>query len=43
VAINSFNNDNFLSIARQRIAKTSSIHKFGRNPNIGNTPETVWM
>lgn len=43
MAINSFNNDNFLSIARQRIAKTSSIHKFGRNPNIGNTPETVWM
>jgi len=43
VAINSFNNDNFLNIARQRIPKTSSIHKFGRNPSVGNAPETVWM
>ena len=40
---NSFNTDNFLNIARGEVGDTSHIHKFGRNPNIGNAPETIWM
>lgn len=43
MARNSFNTENFLNIARGKIPNASSIHKFGRNPNIGNAPETVWM
>ena len=30
-------------ISEGRVLKTSYIHKFGRNPSIGGTPETVWM
>ena len=31
-----------INIARGLIRGTTVIHKFGRNPNIGGTPETVW-
>jgi hypothetical protein len=32
-----------VDISEGRVLKTSYIHKFGRNPNIGGAPETVWM
>jgi hypothetical protein len=31
-----------INIARGLIRGTTIIHKFGRNPNIGGTPETIW-
>ena len=31
-----------INIARGVIRGTTVIHKFGRNPNIGGIPETVW-
>ena len=31
------------NISEGKVLKTSYIHKFGRNPNIGGAPETVWM
>lgn len=32
-----------LWIAAGEVANTSNIHKFGRNPNIGGAPETIWQ
>ena len=32
-----------LNISRGLVKGTSFIHKFGRNPSIGNAPETIWM
>jgi hypothetical protein len=32
-----------INIARGLIRGASVVHKFGRNPNIGGVPETVWM
>lgn len=31
-----------LNIARGLVRGASVIHKFGRNPNVGGTPETIW-
>ena len=39
---NSFLNESYFNIARGKINKASSIHKFGRNPNVGGAPETIW-
>lgn len=32
-----------INIARGLIRGASVIHKFGRNPNVGGAPETIWM
>jgi hypothetical protein len=32
-----------INIARGLIRGASVVHKFGRNPNIGGAPETIWM
>lgn len=41
MARNSFNNDNFLNIARDRIGKTSHINKFGYNEAVGTSFEHI--
>ena len=41
--INSFGVASNIPIANGDVAGYAAIHKFGRNPNIGNAPETVWM
>jgi hypothetical protein len=41
--LNSFGNASNIPISAGLVEGYSSIHKFGRNPNIGNAPETVWM
>ena len=41
MAKNSFNNDNFLNIARGRIGKTSHINKFGYNESVGTSFEHI--
>jgi len=42
VARNSFLNESYFNVARGKINKASSVHKFGRNPNVGGAPETIW-
>jgi len=32
-----------INIARGLIRGASVVHKFGRNPNVGGAPETIWM
>lgn len=32
-----------VDISNGMVLKTDFIHKFGRNPNIGGTPETIWQ
>ena len=39
---NSFLNESYFNIARGKINKATNIHKFGRNPNVGGAPETIW-
>lgn len=41
--INSFGVASNIPIAGGLVDGYSAIHKFGRNPNIGNAPETIWM
>ena len=41
--INSFGVASNIPIANGDVDGYSAIHKFGRNPSIGNTPETIWM
>lgn len=41
--INSFGVASNIPIANGDVAGYAAIHKFGRNPSIGNAPETVWM
>ena len=41
--INSFGVASNIPIAAGSVAGYKAIHKFGRNPNIGNAPETIWM
>ena len=41
--INSFGVASNIPIANGDVQGYTSIHKFGRNPSIGNAPETVWM
>ena len=41
--INSFGVASNIPIANNDVQGYTSIHKFGRNPSIGNAPETVWM
>ena len=41
--INSFGVASNIPIAAGSVTGYSAIHKFGRNPNVGNAPETVWM
>jgi hypothetical protein len=41
--INSFGVASNIPIAGGLVDGYSAIHKFGRNPNIGNVPETIWM
>lgn len=41
--INSFGVASNIPIAGGLVDGYSSIHKFGRNPNVGNVPETIWM
>ena len=31
-----------IDISEGRILGTTNIHKFGRNPNVGGAPETIW-
>lgn len=32
-----------VDISEGTVLKTDYIHKFGRNPNVGGAPETIWM
>ena len=41
--INSFGVASNLPIAAGDVQGYKAIHKFGRNPNVGNAPETIWM
>ena len=41
--INSFGVASNIPIASGSVTGYTAIHKFGRNPNIGNAPETIWM
>ena len=41
--INSFGVASNIPIAAGLVDGYSAIHKFGRNPNVGNIPETIWM
>jgi len=41
--INTFGVASNIPIAGGLVDGYSSIHKFGRNPNVGNVPETIWM
>ena len=41
--INSFGVASNIPIAGGLVDGYSAIHKFGRNPNVGNVPETIWM
>ena len=41
--INSFGSASNIPIAAGLVNGYKSIHKFGRNPNVGNIPETIWM
>jgi hypothetical protein len=41
--INSFGVASNIPIANGDVDGYAAIHKFGRNPNVGNAPETVWM
>jgi len=41
--INSAGSASNIPIANGDVAGYSVIHKFGRNPNIGGAPETIWM
>ena len=41
--INSFGVASNIPIAGGFVDGYSAIHKFGRNPNVGNIPETIWM
>ena len=41
--INSFGIASNIPIANGDVDGYAAIHKFGRNPNVGNAPETVWM
>jgi len=41
--INSFGVASNIPIANGDVDGYAAIHKFGRNPNIGNAPETIWM
>ena len=41
--INSFGVASNIPIANGDVQGYAAIHKFGRNPSIGNVPETVWM
>ena len=41
--INSFGVASNIPIANGDVAGYAAIHKFGRNPSVGNAPETVWM
>lgn len=41
--INSFGIASNIPIAAGLVDGYNSIHKFGRNPSIGNVPETIWM
>lgn len=36
-------NDENLNIARNLVRGATVVHKFGRNPNVGGAPETIWM
>lgn len=41
--INSFGVASNLPISAGDVTGYAAIHKFGRNPNVGNAPETIWM
>ncbi len=41
--INSFGAASNIPIASGDVTGWKSVHKFGRNPNIGGIPETIWM
>lgn len=41
--ISSFGTAANIPIAQGTVEGFSVIHKFGRNPNIGNSPETIWQ
>ena len=41
--INSYGSASNIPIAGGLVDGYSAIHKFGRNPNVGNIPETIWM
>jgi hypothetical protein len=41
--INSFGVASNIPIAAGSVTGYKAIHKFGRNPNVGNAPETIWM
>ena len=41
--INSFGVASNVPIANGDVAGYTAIHKFGRNSNVGNAPETIWM
>jgi hypothetical protein len=41
--INSFGSASNIPISAGEVDGYSAIHKFGRNPNVGNIPETIWM
>jgi hypothetical protein len=41
--INSSGSASNIPIAGGLVDGYSAIHKFGRNPNVGNVPETIWM
>ena len=41
--INSFGVASNIPIAAGLVDGYKSIHKFGRNPSVGNIPETIWM
>jgi len=32
-----------VDISEKRVVNVDYIHKFGRNPNVGGAPETIWM
>lgn len=41
--INTFGVASNLPISAGNVTGYTGIHKFGRNPNVGNSPETIWM
>jgi hypothetical protein len=41
--INSFGIASNIPIANGDVDGYAAIHKFGRNPDVGNAPETIWM